>query len=265
MPPFETARAEATIGAMERHVGPFADGTGVVVQKTSDAMFGPEGLGFARSPWMRVVSWLARSGISEQTGSRPNETIVKNCALGWGQGAFSSHVFQADDRASAAALERLLAEFHRLAALHEGHPDRITARVAAAFVNTRPAEPYSTVAGMREARTLRERLSSRFRAHIQWQSLVALCGHVDESGRRILTRSLLTRFFNGEGRFFADFVERRQRLLSGELEPGSAVGLLEIVDEGIDRIATDQGYQRDKSSLLVILTIAYHMALSTGT
>src|SRR5580704_17505144 len=79
---------------MENHVGPYGDVRGVVVKAKSDAMFGPDGLGFAGTPWMKLVSWLARSGISEQTGSNPHETVVKSCVRGWGQGAFSSHVFQ---------------------------------------------------------------------------------------------------------------------------------------------------------------------------
>jgi hypothetical protein len=259
----EASEAGAPV-AVERHVGPFADGSGVVVKKTSDDMFGPNGIGFASSPWMKLVSWLARNGISDQTGSRPNETIVKNCGLGWGQGAYSSHVFQPSENADAAALERLISSFQRLALALEGHPDRITARVAAAWVNNKPPEPYSTHEGLREARTWTERAASRFRAHIQWQSLVTLCGHVDQGGRRVLTRPLLTRFFAGEGRFFAEFVERRRKLLSGELQAGAAVGLLENVDGGIDRVATDEYWRQNKSSLRLILGILWHMAVRTG-
>jgi hypothetical protein len=258
----ETVGAAAPAG--ERHVGPFADGSGVVVKKTSDDMFGPNGIGFASSPFMTLVSWLARSGISEQTGSRPNETIVKNCGLGWGQGAYSSHVFQPSESADTAALDRLISNFQRLALTLEGQPDRITARVAAAWVNNQPAEPYSTHKGLREARTFSERVASRFRAHIQWQSLVTLCGHVDHDGRRVLTRSLLTRFFAGEGRFFAEFVERRRKLRTGELPAGTAVGLLQSVEEGMDRVATDEYWRRDKSSLRLILAIAWHMLVRTG-
>jgi hypothetical protein len=250
--------------AVERHVGPFADGAGVVVKKTSDDTFGPNGIGFASSPFMKLVSWLARSGISEQTGSRPNETIVTNCGRGWGQGAYSSHVFQPSANADKAALERLISNFQRLALTLEGQPDRITARVAAAWVNNQPAQPYSTHAGSREARTFRERVASRFRAHIQWQSLITLCGHIDQDGRRVLTRSLLTRFFAGEGRFFAEFVERRRKLRTGELPAGEGVGLLENVDEGIDRAATDEYWRRNKSSLKLILAIAWHMVVRTG-
>jgi hypothetical protein len=251
--------------AVERHVGPFADGSGVVIKKTSDDLFGPDGIGFASSPFMKLVSWLARNGISDQTGSRPNETIVKNCGLGWGQGAYSSHVFQPNANADAANLERLISNFQRLALTLEGHPDRITPRVAAAWVNNQPVQPYSTHKGLREARTWRERQASRFRAHIQWQSLVTLCGHVDGDGRRVLTRSLLTRFFKGEGRFFAEFVERRRQLRAGELPAGAAVGLLENVEDGIDRVKTDGYWRRNKSSLRLILGIAWHMVVRTGT
>src|SRR5216683_3167454 len=81
---------------MESHVGPFGNENGVVIKSTSDAMFGPRGLGFWKTCSMRFVSSLASSAISEQTGSKPHETVVKNCVLGWGQGAFSSHVFQTD-------------------------------------------------------------------------------------------------------------------------------------------------------------------------
>jgi hypothetical protein len=256
--------SEAAAPAVERHVGPFADGTGVVVKKTSDDTFGPNGIGFASSPFMKLVSWLARNGISDQTGSRPNETIVKNCGLGWGQGAYSSHVFQPNANADTKALDALISNFQHLALTLEGHPNRITARVAAAWVNNQPAKPYSTHHGLREARTFRERTASRFRAHIQWQSLVTLCGYVDQDGRQVLTRSLLTRFFAGEGRFFAEFVERRRKLRSGELPAGTPVGLLESVEEGIARVATDEYWRREKSSLRLILAIAWHMVARTG-
>jgi hypothetical protein len=249
---------------MESHVGPFGDPNGVVVKATSDAMFGPDGLGFAGTPWMILVSWLARTGISEQTGSKPNETIVKSCVLGWGQGAYSSHVFREDGSADLDQLDRLILHLRYLAKEVEGDPTRLTSATVAAFVGAQPAQPYRTVKGPREAGTARERWASRFRGHIQWQSLVALCGHVTTDGTKVVTPKMLKRFFGGEGSFFMDLIDRRRKLLAGELRPGEPTGLLEDVDAGIDRERTDRAYMKTKSALWVVLKILYYMAIGKG-
>lgn len=249
---------------MESHVGPFANDRGVIVEATSDALFGPDGLGFAATPWMRLISWLARSGISEQTGSSPNQTIVENCVLGWGQGAFSSQVFEADGGVDQARLAHLIAYLRGLAAELEGNSDRISARVVAAFVNAQPAQPFRTHTGLRRLRSLRERFWARFRGHIQWQSLVALCGHVDRSGTKVLTPQLLKAFFGSERSFFLAVVERRCALAAGVLPLGAAVGLLADVDGTIDREKTDREYLVHKSGLWLLSKILYRMITRTG-
>jgi Dyp-type peroxidase family len=249
---------------LEGHVGPYGDGSGVVVKATSDEMFGPRGLGFGRTPWTELVSWLARSGISMQTGSKPGETIVANCVAGWGQGAFSSHVFQPNGRVDLQRLEALIAHLGHLAQSAERDPAKITSAVAAAFVNSQPAQPYETRAGLQQVRTLRERLGSRFRGHIQWQSLVELCGQVSADGTKIVTGALLRRFFAGERSFFLALIDRRRALLSGTLQPGAAEGLLAEVEPLVDRQKTDLEYMRNKSSLLVVLRIIYYMATRRG-
>ena len=54
---------------LERHVWPSGNGKGIVTKTSSDAIFGPEGLGLANSIWMTILSNLARTGIQEQTCS----------------------------------------------------------------------------------------------------------------------------------------------------------------------------------------------------
>lgn len=250
---------------MENHVGPYGDDRGVVVKATSDAMFGPEGLGFSGTPWMKLVSFLARSGISEQTGSKPHETVVKNCVQGWGQGAFSSHVFQVDGTVDRARLESLVAHLQYLAENVEGDRTRIGSATAAAFVNAQRAQPFRTYSGQREVQTFREALSSRFRGHIQWQSLVALCGHVDQNGNKVLTGSLLKAFFGGEESFFVALIERRRQLRSGQLTPGDSSGILALVEPGIDREKTDRSYMQHKSSAWLLLKILYYMVTGIGS
>jgi hypothetical protein len=249
---------------MENHVGPYGDPRGVVVKATSDATFGPAGLGFAAGPWMKLVSWLARSGISEQTGSQPDETIVASCVEGWGQGAFSSHVFRADGTVDGERLEQLIGHLGALATELEGDATRITSATVAAFVNAQRPQPFRTYTGPREVRTLRERWSARFRGHIQWQSLVALCGQVTPDATKVLTPRLLRAFFAGEQSFFVRLVERRRGLRAGELVPGQPVGLLADVGPGIDAVKTDQAYLAEKSSLWVVLKILFYMLTGKG-
>lgn len=249
---------------MESHVGPFADGSGVIVMRTSDALFGPDGLGFSRTPWMLLVSWLARSGISEQTSSRPNETNVEGCVLGWGQGAFSSHVFQAHGGVDEAQLDRLIARLRHLARAVEGTPERITGATVAAYVGSRPPQPFRTFDGIREAKGMRERLSARFRGHIQWQSLVTLCGVVTRDGQKVVTEPLLRSFLAGEPWFFSSLVDRRRRLLAGQASPGERVGLLAQVGDEVDPVATDRALMKNKSSLWLVVKIACYMATRKG-
>lgn len=269
MEPDFSSQAEGTTcpfqPGMESHVGPFGDVNGIIVKRTSDAMFGSDGLGFAGTPWMTLVSWLARNGISEQTGSNPDETSVKGCVLGWGQGAYSSHVFRKDGSADRERLERVIGHLRSIAEKVEGDPSRITSATVAAFIGAQLAQPFLTVSGVRTVEGPRERWGARFRGHIQWQSLVALCGQVTHDGTKVLTASFLRSFFAGEGSFFMSLLERRRMLLRGQLRPGEPVGLLENVEEGIDREKTDRAYMKNKSALWVVLKILYYMATRKGS
>ena len=51
----------------------------------------------------------------------------------------------------------------------------------------------------------------------------------------------------------------RVDLRAGTLTPGAPVGMLQHVDEWIDRERTDRGYMQTKSSLWLLLKIAYYM------
>ena len=249
---------------MANHVGPYGDANGVIVKSTSDAMFGPDGLGFANTPWTTLISWLARNGISEQTGSKADETIAENCVLGWGQGAYSSRVFAGDGSCDQAQLQRLTTYLSGLAQRLQGDPTRINSVTVAAFIEAQRPQPYRTFNGVREVRGLRERLSSRFRGHIQWQSFVALCGYVNSRGEKVITPSLLRRFFGGESSFFADLVARRRQLGRGEIRPGEALGFFGEVESGIDREETDRAYTQRKSGLWVVLKILFYMVTRKG-
>jgi hypothetical protein len=252
---------------MDSHVGPYAGPDGVIVQQTSDAMFGPEGLGFAGTFWMTLVSWLARNGISEQTGSRPNETIAKNCVAGWGQGAFSSRVFLADGTGGwdDAQLVRLIEHLGGIAQKLEGDATRVNSATVAAFVGSQEPRPYQTYTGIREVHGFVAENESRFRGHIQWQAFVALCGYVNTKGERVVTPSLLNRFFAGETSFFLQLVEHRRELREGEIQPGALGGFLGEVEPYIDREATDRAYMAKKSGLWLVLKIAYYMVTRKGS
>ena len=67
---------------MERHVWPAGNDEAIVTKTSSDAIFGPKGLGFGNTFWTTIISWLARNGISEQTKSNSNETNIANCVKG---------------------------------------------------------------------------------------------------------------------------------------------------------------------------------------
>ena len=252
---------------MEGHAGPYGNADGIIVQETSDRVFGPEGLGFAGTPWRTLISWLARNGISGQTASRPNETIVKNCVAGWGQGAFSSRVFLVDGSGGwdDAQLERLIKHLGEIALTLEGDATRLNSATAAAFIGSQKPKPYQTFDGIKEAQGFVAKAGARFRGHIQWQSFVALCGYVNTKGERVLTPSLLRRFFAGESSFFTQMLAHRQKLCRGEIQPGAADGFLDGAEAHIDRVATDRAYIKTKSGLWLILKIAFYMITRKGS
>lgn len=230
---------------MAGHAGPYANAEGIIVQETSDKMFGPEGLGFAGTPWTTLISWLARNGISRQTASQPNETVVKNCVAGWGQGAFSSRVFLADGSGGwdDAQLERLINHLGEIARTLEGDATRINSAAAAAFIGSQDPKPYQTFNGIQEARGFVAKAEARFRGHIQWQSLVA---------------------FAGETSFFTQMLEHRQKLCRGEIQPGAPDVFLDSAETHIDRAATDRAYIKTKSGLWLILKITFYMITRKG-
>jgi hypothetical protein len=75
---------------LERHIVPAGNNDRIVTKPTSDLFFGPSGLGFKGGFFTRVISWLARNEIQEQTGSCLDETSIEGCVKGWGQGSYSS-------------------------------------------------------------------------------------------------------------------------------------------------------------------------------
>ena len=100
---------------LDRHLWPSGDNKGVVTKRSSDAIFGPDGLGLGGTPWSTVISWLARNGIQEQTHSEKDTTDIQNCVRGWGQGAFSSRVFIVDAGTDDDRLAHLVDHFERIA------------------------------------------------------------------------------------------------------------------------------------------------------
>lgn len=249
---------------LERHIVPAGNTNQIVTKLTSDVFFGPSGLGFKGGFFARLISWLARNGIQEQTGSRPDETNIEGCVKGWGQGPFSSRVFDPQKGVDKDQLEHLLQHLHGIALKLNVKNERFTDRVLAAFVGSQDAETYSTWTGPRQVRSLRERLGARFRGHIQWQSLCALCGQVDYDGVKHVTPELLRTFFNSEQPFFQRIVDRRRQLRARELPVGDRSGLLQETPAHIDLKATDQEYQRDKSGLGLVLKILLFMLCRTG-
>ena len=211
---------------LERHVWPAGDGAGIVNKASSDAIFGPEGLGLGASIWTTILSGLARTGIQEQTGSNPGETNIEACVKGWGQGAYSSRVFDADKGVDEAQLGRFIAHLQGIADELGVPNQRITDKVLGVFVSTQDAEPYSTWDGMREAKGALDRFTARFRGHVQWQGFDTLCAQIDRDGVKHVTPELLRAFFNSEEPFFDQIVGRRRRLRGGTLTPGDKSGVL---------------------------------------
>jgi len=246
---------------LERHVWPAGNGEGTVTKTSSDAIFGPEGLGVADSIWMVILSALARTGIQEQTGSNPGETNIENCVKGWGQGAYSSRVFDAEAEAGVdeAQLERFIAHLQGIAKELGVPGERITDKVLGVFIATQDAEPYSTWNGLRDVKGMRDNFTARFRGHVQWQGFDTLCGQIDRDGVKHVTPELLRQFFNCEEPFFDQIVDRRRRLREGTLSPGDRSGILADVPAHVDLEATDHEYRKNKSGLWLILKIARYL------
>ena len=256
----EQAAATCPFGSgMERHLRPIGNADSIVTKATSDAVFGPDGLGLGRTFWSTLISWLARTGIQKQTGSNKNETDVVNCMNGWGQGPFSSRVFSVDDGIDAPQLERLITHLETIAGELGTADGRITEKVLATFVETQKAKPYSTAAGIQEPKGLRVFLGARFRGHIQWQGFIVLCGQVDRQGVKHITPDLLREFFGGEEPFFQLIEDRRHGLADGSISIGSATGLLANAPAHIDLVKTDREYLKNKSGLWLVIKIVGYM------
>ena len=246
---------------LERHVWPSGNGKGVVTRKSSDAIFGPEGLGLSSGIWMTTLSYLARNGIQEQTGSKPDETDIDACVKGWGQGACSSRVLNVDLGVDQDQLERFIKHLQEISKELGTPNQRITDKVLASFIATQDAEPYSTWEGLRSVTTMREKLTARFRGHIQWQGFETLCGQIDKSGTKHVTPELIREFFNSEEPFFQRIVERRRNLREGKIEAGEKFGVLADAPEHVDLEATDLEYKRNKSGLWLIIKIAGYLLI----
>lgn len=244
---------------MERHLRPIGNADAVVTKATSDATFGPDGLGLGRTFWSTIISWLARTGIQEQTGSNKNETDVVNCMKGWGQGPFSSRVFSVDDGVDSAQLELLIAHLEAIADELNVPDGRITEKVLATFVETQKAKPYSTFTGVREPKGLRVLLGARFRGHIQWQGFIVLCGQIDRRGVKHVTPELLRMFFAGEQPFFQLVEDRRHGLQDGSIVEGNATGLFSDAPAHLDLVETDREYRKNKSGLWLVIKIVGYM------
>jgi len=244
---------------LERHVWPSGNGHGVVTKMSSDAIFGPEGLGLAGTPWMTLLSFLARTGIQEQTSSKPGETDIPACVKGWGQGSCSSRVFNVNLAVDEDQLDRLIAHLEGIAKEMGVPNQRMTGKVLGSFVATQDLEPYSTFKGIRSVKTLRQRFTARFRGHVQWQGFDTLCGQLDQDGVKHATPELIRDFFNSEVPFFTRIIDRRRGLREGALQLGDKSGVLADVPAHIDLVATDREYKRNKSGLIVVLKIARYM------
>jgi len=244
---------------LERHVWPSSNGEGIVTKKSSDNIFGPEGLGLAGGAWATLLSFLARTGITKQTGSKPGETNVEACVKGWGQGACSSRVLNVTLGVDEIQLERFIKHLQGIALELRVPKQRITDKVLAVFISTQDLEPYSTSDGMITVTTASEKLTARFRGHIQWQGFDTLCGQIDNDGVKHCSPELIRDFFNSEQPFFQRIVERRRQLREGKLIPGDDSGILADCPDYIDLEATDHEYNRNKSGLWLILKIARYM------
>ena len=244
---------------LERHVWPSGNGKGIVTKTSSDNIFGPSGLGLSSGFWMTTLSFLARTGIQEQTGSKPDETDIEACVKGWGQGACSSRVLDVKLGVDQQQLDRFIEHLQNLAKELHTPEHRITDKVLAAFISTQDTEPYSTFQGIRSVKTWRDKFTARFRGHIQWQGFETLCGQIDQQGFKHVTPELIRMFFNSDEPFFQRMLERRRNLKHGSLEPGDKSGVMADAPSHIDLVATDNEYKKNKSGLWLILKIAGYM------
>ena len=244
---------------LERHVWPSGNGKGIVTRTSSDAIFGPEGLGLSGGIWMTILSNLARTGIQEQTGSKPGETDIEACVKGWGQGACSSRVLNVEQGVDEEQLERFISHLQEISKELSVPEQRITDKVLGVFISTQDAQPYSTWQGTRTVKTLRDRFTARFRGHIQWQGFDTLCGQIDHNGVKHVTPALIRAFFNSEEPFFQRIVERRHSLRNGTLTAGDKSGVLADAPPHVSLEATDNEYKRNKSGLWLILKIVRYM------
>jgi len=246
---------------VEKHVWPAGNGRGIVTKNSSDSIFGADGLGLANTVWMRILSFLARTGIQDQTGSKKGETDIENCVQGWGQGAYSSRVFDVERGVNKEQLATFIDHLNNIAEEMNVPNGRITEKVLGAFIATQEPEPYSTIDGIREVESMRGKLQGIFRGHVQWQGFIALCGHVDKDGVVHVTPELLTTFFNSPHPFFELIVNHRRDLRAGSVKPGESSEILRNAPTHIDRAATDLRYKTNKSGLMIILRIAKFMLL----
>jgi hypothetical protein len=244
---------------LERHVWPSGDGKGTVTKTSSDAIFGPEGLGLSGGFWATTLSFLARTGIQEQTNSKPDETNVEACVKGWGQGACSSRVLNVELGVDQTQLELFIEHLQKISKELDTPEHRITDKVLASFISTQDNEPYSTWQGIRAVKTWRDKFTARFRGHIQWQGFETLCGQIDQNGVKHVTPELIRTFFNSEEPFFQLIIERRRNLRNKSLEPGDRSGVMAEAPAYIDLKATDDEYNRNKSGLWLILKITGYM------
>ena len=244
---------------LERHVWPSGDGKGIVTKTSSDTIFGPQGLGLSSGIWMTTLSYLARTGIQEQTGSKPDETDIEACVKGWGQGACSSRVLNVELGVDQQQLQRFINHLQEIAKELGTPQQRITDKVLAAFISTQDTEPFSTWQGIREVKTRRDKFTARFRGHIQWQGFETLCGQIAQNGVKHVTPESIRDFFNSEEPFFQRIVERRHSLRDGTLEAGERSGVLADAPAHVDLKATDNEYKRNKSGLWLILKITRYM------
>ena len=126
---------------LERHVWPSGNGHGIVNKTSSDSIFGPNGLGLSSGIWANLLSKLARIGIQKQTGSNPGETDIQACVKGWGQGAYSSRVFDPHKGIDEEQLTRFINHLQAIAQELDVPNQRITDRVLGVFITTQDAEP----------------------------------------------------------------------------------------------------------------------------
>ncbi len=250
---------------LERHLVPSGNPERIVTKETSDYIFGSDGLGFADGVWSKIISWLARNGIQEQTGSKPDETDIEGCVKGWGQGPYSSRVFNVETGVDTRQMERLIAHLNGLAVHLKITNGRITDRVLAAFVESQAPELYSTWTGLRSPDSLRSRLGARFRAHIQWQAFVELCGVVDEQGVKHVTPCLIREFFQSEEPFFERLKRRRAQLRNGTIKAGEQLDLPAKIEPWVDRKASDIELSRDKDGGHLVWKIAKFMWVREGS